>query len=223
MLRSLKLLFSASAEWQKMSLSPPHPALVFFISLLPLVAITLAVEAFGLIRLGETIGEFGLVQLPQQRILRYVVFYAIASIAVILVGSALLWSIAPSFNLQTGFGTWLVLMGYCYAPIYLSRLPDALPQINSWVCYAIGAALTVRVLYHGVAYWLKPEQTKGLGVLLMSVILIVVLSGLVHFASIQVLHGRLLRPRQTEVDSGTSPEVFSTARTNAAPVGSTSK
>jgi hypothetical protein len=216
MLRSLKLVFSAGAEWQKISVNPPHPLVVFFVSLLPLIAVSLGAEAFGLMRLGETLGEFGLIRLPEERIIKYVLFYGIASIAVIVLGSALLRSMAPSFNLQNSFGAWLILMAYGYTPIYLSRLADALPQINSWVCYAIGAALAVRVLYHGVAYWLKPEQTKGLGVLLMCIIYVVVLSGLVHFASIQVLHGRLLRnvPASAELDDLPRAEPSGT-KTNA--------
>jgi hypothetical protein len=40
---------------------------------------------------------------------------------------------------------------------------------------------------------LKPEQTKGFGVFVVSVIYTFVLSGLVHFAAVQVLHGKLLR------------------------------
>jgi hypothetical protein len=193
MLRLFRLLFSAPAEWERTSLNPPHPLVVLLVSLVPLMIVTLGVEYLGLMRWGEAHGELGSVRLPQERVLKYVIFYALASVVVLLVGTVLLNNVATSFNLRGTFGKYFILMTLGYAPLFLARMLDALPQINTWLCWAIGAMLGMRVLYHGVALWLQPEQTKGLGVFLVTLIYTLVLSGLVHFASIQVLHGRLLK------------------------------
>ena len=208
MLRSLKLIFVAGKEWEKMSLNPPSAVLVFFFSILPLLLVTLAVEGWGLMRFGATHGELGRsFNIPDERVIKYVVFYGVASIAVILGGSLLLRNVAPSFNLRSTFGACFVLVAYGYSPLLLTRIPDAFPQIHTLICWIIGAMLAMRILYHGVGLWLKPEQTKGLGVFMVSVICTVVLSGLVHFASVQVLQGRFLKevyPESTPATTGST-------------------
>lgn len=193
-----------------MSLNPPHPVTVF-LSLLPLFALMLAIEWWGLNHFGVTLGDFGRVRIPEERTLKYVIFYGVAAISGLLLGSMLLRNLTPGFNLQSTFGSCFILLAYAYSPLFLTRALDAFPRINTWICWGIGALLAMRLLYHGVAYWLKPEQTKGLGVFMLSVICTVVLSALVHFASVQVLHGRFLHHR---VLNPGAPE----AVTNAAPV-----
>ncbi len=193
MIRALNLLFAPSKTWERMALKPPNAATIVLISLLPLMAITFAVEGYGLLRLGESVGEMGQIHLPIERVIRYVGFYAIASFVVIFAGTFLLKSVAESFGVICTFGGCFVLMACGFMPIFLLRMPDAIPKINTWICWAVGAVLSVRILYHGVALWLKPEQTKGFGLFLVSVVYTFVLSGLVHFAAVQVLHGRLLK------------------------------
>ncbi len=194
MVRALKLLFAPDKTWEKMALNPPRAATLVLLSLLPLIAITFAVEGYGLFKLGESVAGFDQVhRLPDERIIRYEVFYAVASVLVIFTGSFLLKSVAESFNVAASFGTCFILIACGFMPIFLLRIPDGIPQINTWTCWAVGAVLASRILYHGVALWLKPEQTKGFGLFLVSIIYTFVLSGLVHFAAVQVLHGKLLK------------------------------
>jgi hypothetical protein len=194
MLRPLKVLFSPDREWEKAALDRPSAAIVLLISFLPWLVLCLGVEGYGLWRLGERIGDFRNVQIPDPRILRYCVFYGVGSFLVVCGGAQLLRTVGESFNLNVSFGTCFILVALTYMPILFLRMADGLPQINTWICWAVGIALAVRILYHGVALWLQPEQTKGFGILLVTAIYITVLSGLVHFASVQVLHGKLLNP-----------------------------
>jgi hypothetical protein len=193
MFRSLKLIFSPDQEWEKMSLQPPSAWVVFFASILPLVVGMLAIEALGLLKWGAVLNELGKVRVPEERVYKYAIFYGLAAVLVILAGAALLKNVAPSFNLRSGYGAYFTLMAYGFAPLLLVRPIDAIPQINTWVVLAIGCMLALRVLYHGVGHWLKPEQTKGLGVFMVTIMYTLVLGGLVHFASFQVLKGRLLK------------------------------
>jgi hypothetical protein len=194
MVRALKLLFAPGKTWEAMALRQPSVFTIFVISILPLMFVTLAVEGYGLLRFGEVVGGIGKqLQLPQERVIRYEAFYGIASLLVIFAGSWLVKSIADSFGVISTFGGVFVLLGCGFMPIFLLRMADAIPQMNTWICWAIGAALSVRILYHGVALWLKPEQTKGFGLFLVSIVYTFVLSGLVHFAAVQVLQGKLLK------------------------------
>jgi hypothetical protein len=208
MIRALNLLFTPSKTWERMALKPPSAATVFLISLLPLIAITFAVEGYGLLKLGGSTGEMGRINLPIERVIRYAGFYAVASIIVIFAGTFLLKSVAESFGVICTFGSCFILMACGFMPIFLMRMPDAIPKVNTWICWAVGAVLSVRILYHGVALWLKPEQTKGFGLFLVSVVYTFVLSGLVHFAAVQVLHNRLLKnvyPDKSVSNSNSAP------------------
>ena len=193
MLRALNLLFNPEATWQKMALKPPYIATVLFISILPMMAIALGVEAYAMVNFGEMFSEIGRRTVSQDRAIKYAVFYGAASLVVVLFGAGLLKHVAESFNLRSSFSVCLILIAFAYSPIFYGRLLDAIPAINTWICWAVGVALAMRILYHGVAWWLQPEQTKGFGLFILTFIYVAVLSGLVHFASLQVLHGRFLK------------------------------
>jgi hypothetical protein len=194
MLRALNFLFAPGKTWERMALKPPNAITILLITLVPLIVITFAIEGYGLLTLGEKVSDLSAhLRMPLERVIRYEVFYAVASIVVIFVGTYLLQSVAQSFGVMVSFGQCFVLMACTFTSIFLLRIPDAIPQINTWICWGVGVVLSFRILYHGVALWLKPEQTKGFGLFIVSVIYTIVLSGLVHFAAVQVLHGRLLK------------------------------
>lgn len=193
MLKALSLSVAPETAWQKAALKPPHSAAVLLFSILPLMIAALAVEGYSLANSGAIIGEIGRQSVSSERVLKYEIFYGVASLAVIFIGGALLNGLGSGFNLKVSYSTCLVLMAFAYAPIFLGRLLDAVPGINTWICWGIGVALSLRILYHGVAWWLKPEQTKGFGLFLMCFFYVLIASGLVHFASNQVLQGRLLK------------------------------
>jgi hypothetical protein len=50
---------------------------------------------------------------------------------------------------------------------------------------------------------LRPDQTKGFGLYLIAIIIIVLVSALAHFAAVAVLHGKVFRPRDNQA-SGTT-------------------
>jgi uncharacterized membrane protein YecN with MAPEG domain len=193
MLRALNLLFSPEAEWQKAALKPPHFATVIFISILPLMAIALAIEGWSLVKYGEVFRGLAPRAISVERAIKYEVFYGAASLLVMLFGGRLLRNVGRTFNLTATYSVCFILIAFGYFPILLVRIMDALPQINSWICWAVGVVLAFRILYHGIALWLRPEQTKGFGLLLVSFIYILVMSAMVHFAGIQVLQGRFLK------------------------------
>jgi hypothetical protein len=119
---------------------------------------------------------------------------------VLLLGSVLLsalllkWA-SESFNVQTSYAQCFVVMAFGFSPIVLVRVLDGIPQLNTWVCWAIGAAAAVSVLYHGIGMVLRPEQTKGFGLYLITIFIVLLVSGLAHFAAVSVLRGKVLRPR----------------------------
>ncbi len=193
MLRALNLIFSPEPEWQKAALKPPHLLTVLFLSFLPLAIAALAVEGWSLVKYGEVFRGLAPRAVSVERAIKYEAFYGLASLLAIFFGARLLRNVGRTFNLESSYTVCFVLIAFGYFPVLLVRVIDSFPRINSWICWAVGAVLAFRVLYHGIALWLRPEQTKGFGLLIVSFVYIVVTSALVHFAAIQVLQGRFLK------------------------------
>jgi len=62
---------------------------------------------------------------------------------------------------------------------------------------------------------LRPDQTKGFGIYLLSVIIVVLVSGVCHFAALSVLQGKIFAPRSVSTQRAEptvgSPRVGSNA------------
>ena len=206
------MIFSPFEAWEKVTTAQRGFFWVLFTYLLPLLVIALGIEGWLLTRLGEKQGELGfLVKVPVDLALRYTAAYGVLLLVGIAVSAKFLGLASESFNVRASyFQTWLV-MAYGFSPIILARILDGIPQINTWVCWAIGVAASASVMYHGVGAVLRPDQTKGFGLYLISIIVILLVSGVIHFVALEVLHGKLLQPRSAQVQQ---TELFALARSS---------
>ncbi len=190
MIRAFQMIFSPESVWLTISEKNRNFLFVLFFSTLPLIVGSLAIEAFAIHRFGEALGEFGRVNVAVERILRYSVTHLVCDLAFLFGGSWFLLSVAQSFNTKVGFSASFSTLAYGSAPIFLMHALDGVPLIHSWLAWGIGAGLAVRALYHGVAVNMKPEQTKGFGLFVVSIFIVAFLSGLGHFISLTMLHGK---------------------------------
>lgn len=191
MLTALQILFSPESAWTRM-LEKEHRWVVIFVTmLLPLLLLTTAVEGYALLQAGEQQTEFGQVKLSPERVQKYLVVYAGASLLIVFVGTAFLRSVAVSFNVQSTYSQCFAVLAYSYSPVLTMHFLDAIPAIPSWICWGIGVTLACRSLYHGVAVGLKPEQTKGFGVLLFAIVFVVTVSAFAHLAGLMTLRGNV--------------------------------
>ncbi len=194
MITAFQLIFSPFETWEKITTAQRGYAWILLVHLLPLLVICLGLEGFMLSRWGEKQSGLDLiVAVPVELAVRYAVTYLLILLAAIIVGAKFLGMASDSFNVQTSYFQSLVVMAYGYGPIILVRVLDGLPQVNTWVCWVLGVAGTISVLYHGIGMVLRPDQTKGFGLYLVAIIIVVLMSGLGHFAAVSVLHGPKLR------------------------------
>ena len=206
MITALQLIFSPFETWEKIATAQRGFVWTVCVYLLPLLILALGLEGFLLSQWGEKRGEFGfLIKVPVDLAVRYAAAYFVLLLAAIIISAKFLALASESFNVQTSYFQSFVVMAYGFGPIILARILDGFPQINSWVCWLIGAAAAISVLYHGVGMVLKPDQTKGFGLYLMSIIIVVLVSGVAHFAALSVLHGKILRPRAIQGGSKLGP------------------
>ena len=193
MLSAIQMLFSPVKAWEKVVSKNRHWTLVLLLMVLPILGLTAVAEGAGLLKLKQTHETVGKVEIPRERVIKYEIVYAATSLAIIVLGGCFLLWVGDSFNLRVSYTQTFTVVAFAYAPIMLLHLLDAIPQIHTWICWSIGVALSFRVLYDGVALCLRPEQTKGFGLLLFTALFITALSGLAHFASLAVLKGNLWR------------------------------
>ena len=193
MIRAFQMIFSPEGAWPKIAEKNRHFLFVLFLSTLPLILGCLALEGYGLHKLGESIGEFGRVNVELRLIYKYLAAHLLGDLFFIFFGAYFLFSVAKSFNAQSSYSQAVCTMAIGSSPIFLMHALDGLPQLYTWLCWGIGMGLTIRSLYHGVAVNLKPEQTKGFGLYIVSVFIVGFLSGLAHFVCVAILHGKMMR------------------------------
>ena len=189
---ALGTLFFPGTTWLQIAEKAPSVFLAALVDWLPWLLIGLGTEYYGLTHWGGTLPGIAALQAysPEQA-LRYVGVYAGSFVLVLLVGSLWLKSVAESFGTRVTFAQTLLMLGYGTIPISLSRIPDAFPLLPTWACWGAGMVVVARGLYHGVALLLKPEQTKGFGIYMFSVVMVGCLSGIAHLLCLITLQGKL--------------------------------
>jgi hypothetical protein len=194
MITALQLIFSPFETWEKITMSQKGFVWTFCLQLLPLLVVAVGIEGFLLHRWGEKRGDLGLViNVPVALALRYSIAYMLLLLAAVFVSAKFLALASESFNVHTTYLQSFLVMAYGFGPIILARVLDGIPQVNTWLCWLIGAAVSISVLYHGIGMVLRPEQTKGFGLYLIAIVIVVLTSGLSHFAAQAVLRGKVLK------------------------------
>jgi hypothetical protein len=192
MIRGFLLILDAGGSWEKIARAQRGFFFILLAHLLPLLVIPAGVEAYAMTRLGEgrTIAGDAIVVTPEMA-LRYVAACAALGLAVVLGAAKIVEWISRSSHFATSFRICFTLVAYGLSPLFLLHLLDALPGVNTWVCFGIGLALSIGVLYLGVPNVLRPDPAKAMGLYLTVAVILLGLCGLAHFVALGVLHNEL--------------------------------
>jgi uncharacterized membrane protein YecN with MAPEG domain len=191
MLTALQLIFSPFRAWEKIALARKRAVWILCVYLLPLLAVAVAAEGYALVRWGEKRNELDFViKVSISGATRYALAQFLFLFGSIVIGAKCLQWVTHSFQVASDFTQCFCLMAYGFSPLLLARFLDAVPGMNTWACWALGALLSSSVLYHGVALVLRPEQTKGFGMYLVSLLIVAFSSLLSHFMAVTVLRGK---------------------------------
>jgi len=194
MIDAVQVVFAPGAAWQRIALARPGVLKVWLVGLVPLLVVVSAVEGYALMHWGNKFGEHAPRLLPEGLVIRYEATYFLLALLLVFVGAGLVQRIATSSEVSTTYGDCFATVVLGLSPIFLARCLDAAPSLNTWICWGIGALLAWRSLYHGVALMLKPDHTKGFGLYLLSTLVLLLLSGLIHFVAVSVLQGDVVLP-----------------------------
>ena len=191
MIKTLLLIFEPVATWEGILRARRSLGFILAIYLLPLLLVTSAAEAYGLVHWGKwqtdvarvktfPLGEAVLVEAAQ----------ILLSLGVVFCGANLVKSIGGTFHGRHTYAQAFTAVAYSMGPLFLLRFLDAFAKISPWVAWAIGICLTVAVLYQGVPRAMEPDPPHAFGLFFMSALLLVLVSGLVRFATAAYLQGK---------------------------------
>jgi hypothetical protein len=190
MLRVLELLVSPSTAWPKIVEADRSAFFLIFLVFLPLSVVCLGAEAAALVRWGLRQNPFGfIVPVPGAVAVRYVGLRLAMDIACVFGVAAVIKSLAGSFHLRTTGRQTITIAIYGLCPLILARLLVAVPSLPAWASFVVGAIFCTSVLYHGVGLVLRPDQTHGFGLYMLTVLTVAGGSGLAYVIGLGLLRG----------------------------------
>lgn len=191
MIKALLLIFEPVATWERIVQSQRRWLFVLTAFLLPLLFVTSLVEGFGLVHWGVVQKgmlrpkEFGIAEAAI-----YLVAQVLLSVLIVIVAAWLVKSLGETFHGRHSFGQAFTAVAYGLSPLFAFRVLDAFPVISPWVTWGIGILLSTAVLYHGLPRVMLPDPPHAFGLYLMSVILLIIITGLARFVTAWYLAGR---------------------------------
>src|SRR5688572_16844930 len=143
MIKVLLLIFEPVGTWEKIDRAQRSVGFILFLYVLPLLAITLAGEAYGISQWGKQQGMLNqLAKVPRDVLIYYETAQLGLSLLAIVVGAKLIKSIGESFHGRPTYRQSFTIVAYALGPLFMARLLDAIPAMNAWVTWAIGITLT---------------------------------------------------------------------------------
>ncbi len=185
MIRTLQLLIFPGQTWDRIVTRGHGAWSAICFSMLPLMLAGGLVDGYSLVTWGQKVGLFGHYSaLPENLAWRYEAARISFHLIALFFSAFLLFLAARGFNFAVSYGKCLLMLSYGFCAVALGWFFDAIPPLNSWIGWSFGMVLAVSILYHGVALVLKPDQTKGFGLYLMSVMVLLASSGLAQYAAL---------------------------------------
>lgn len=195
MIKVLLLIFDPVATWGKIDRAQRSVVFILFLYLLPLLVFTLGGEAYGISQWGKQQGMIGQpTKIPEGTVIAYEVAQLALSLLVVFVSAKLFKSIGESLHGRPTYTQAFTVVAYALAPLFMTRLLDAIPAMNAWVTWGIGICLTLAVFYSGLPRILKPDPATALGFYFLSVLVLVVLTGLSRLVATLVLQQKIALP-----------------------------
>ena len=189
MIKALLLIFDPANTWDKIEQAERNLARVFVGFLLPLLLISGAAEAYGLITFGHKRGTVveRVVTVSPDLAIRYKMVQMSLDLFVVFFGAWVLRKIGAGFHRRHSYTECFMALAYSLGPLFLIRILNAAPAVNPWIWWGVGIFLSVSALYRGIPRILKPDPSNALGLYILSSLLLVLITGLSQFLSLLVL------------------------------------
>src|SRR6266850_2631041 len=193
MINALLLIVSPIAAWERILQARLGLVHIFFIHLLPLLALTCWGEAYGLVHWGKWRGEVPrLKHFSAGEAFIFEVAQFLLSLLLVFLGAKLIKSIGETFHGRHSYSQTFTVVAYGLTPLFLARLLDAFTPITPWVSWAVGILFSIGVIYQGLPRIMQPDPPHAFGLYLMSSLLLFIISGLITFVTAWYLQGEFI-------------------------------
>src|SRR5262245_24005289 len=180
MINAILLIFDPSNTWERIEKSQRSVWAVFLLFLLPILVLASVLEGYALVRSGEERGGIleRVVTISKDLAIRYEVAQFSLSLLIIFGGTWLLKKSGEGFHRRHTYKEAFTTLAYSLSPLFLLRILDGWPAVNTWICWGIGIFLSIAALYRGVPRIMKPDPSNALGVFLLGSLLLLFITGL---------------------------------------------
>jgi hypothetical protein len=193
MIKTILLIFDPANTWDKIEAAHRRIVTIFFLFLLPLIGVSAAAGGFSLIKWGREQGPMDQMKaVPQNLVIRYEATQIILSLLMVFGGALALKQIGEGFHRRHKYSECFTTLAYSMGPLFLFRMLEGLPVLNTWVCWGIGITFSAASLYRGLPRIMKPDPSNALGLYLLSSLLLIMITGIAQYLAILVLDEKVL-------------------------------
>lgn len=190
MIKVFFLICEPGVAWEKIAQARRSIAFITFVHLLPIILLSSAFEAWGLIRHGKYQPRFEVFKrFTPDAVLTFEVIQVALFLAAVLVAALLVFRLSQTFLERVSFPQALTTVAYGFSPIFLLHFADAgatIPPAGPWL---LGVLLSVWILYQGVPRVMQPDPTHAFGLYLSTLIVVLLTSGLARLITAMYLLG----------------------------------
>ena len=192
MIKALLLIFAPASAWERVFRAQRSPWFVLGAFLIPLLVLSAAGEAFGLVHWGKwqnTVVREPRTFAPAEAAV-FEVFQIVLTMAIILVNAGLLKSTGGTFHARHTLSQAFTTIAYGLSPLFLCRLLNASSDVPPWLSWAVGVVLSMMVLYHGVPRIMQPDPAHAFGLYVITCLLVLFTTGLLEMITACYLLGK---------------------------------
>lgn len=191
MIKMVFLIFEPGVTWEKIAQARRGFGFILVMHVLPLIVLAAGIEGWGLCRWGHWQPQFHKIrEFPASEVIVFEALQAVMFLVMVLASAFLLRNISQTFDRRRNFLQAFTTVAYSYSPLFVIHAFNAGPMINPWLCWALGIASTVWILYQGVPRVMQPDATHAFGLFLSAVIVQVLVSGTVRVLTVLFLLGK---------------------------------
>jgi Yip1-like protein len=193
MIKALLLMIFPGATWDGIAEARRSVISVFALFLLPLLVLTSAAEAYGLVHWGKPQGQIVVhVRLiPRGEAILFEVLQILLSVLVVFLSAGFIRAMGDTFHTRSTYRDSFGLAAYGLSPLFFMRLFDAFPGASPWLTWAVGIGLSAMVVYHGVPRMMQPDLPHAFGLFVTSAMTLLMATGMVRFVTAFLLQGKL--------------------------------
>jgi hypothetical protein len=187
MIKALLLILAPAGTWERIARSRRSIPFVFFIYLVPTMALSLLIELAGHNYLAPRFAAQGVKVIPHDLAVKYAAIEFSAGLLAALLIAPLIKLCSETFHNRTTYTQCFAVMAYALGPFYLFHIFDAIPVLNPWITFGVGIFFSVGTLYHAIPQVLKPDPPHAFGLFLMSGFVLTMLSVIARIITLLAL------------------------------------